>query len=346
MNAADQARMEQWLAKRREHITTSDLPAVMDLPGAYGSKLGVYLDKKGLAERGETPEHLYWGLRLQQPILIGYAERIGEAIDFLDPYELAISAACPTLGASLDARRQGGDRRPVDAKNVGVKDPEEWGEPGTDEIPARYVAQGHGQMDVTETTAFDLAVLFGGRRLVIYTVPRDEEIIAGIRDAAETFMVKHVRADIPPPVDASAEWTRFLASRKQRYDAYLKIEELDLEKAVEATKWVNLLEEAKAAKAAAEERESLAGNHVRELIGDHAGLIVPGARLHYKQNKPRTTTEIEYEAWIAALEEELARIDPARALLPSTMRQRFTRTTTTPGARPLILKTTKEAKKE
>jgi putative phage-type endonuclease len=337
MELSDEQRRDAWLTERREVITSTDVPAIMHLPGAFGSPMRVWLDKTGRAERSkEVPEEMIWGQRLQQAILIGYAEREGVPIELVDEYTLFRSPTCDRLGASLDARVQSGDRRPVDAKNVGYMDPEEWGEPYSSDVPAAYVMQLHGQMEVLGTPIADLAALFGGRKLVVYRVPRDEEIVAAAREAAVDFWDRYVKTDTPPPVDASDDWTRFLRSRAQKSDAYLDAKTMDQETYYSAVEAVEMLQSAKAEMAAAEEEEALRANQVRAIIGDHAGLIVPGMRVHYKQSKASRKTD-----WEAIARHLAGRAD---AELLQHLIDEYT--TEKPGNRPLILKTAKEAKKD
>lgn len=349
------SRRDAWLAARREVVTSTGLAALLGVEGSYGSTLSEFLDKIGRSEPPEEPaEYLAWGQQLQRPILIAYAEREGVPIDLVDEYEFLRSTTCPWIGASLDGRWQIGDLRPVDAKNIGYRDPEQWGEDYTDQVPARYVVQLHAQMEVLQAPVGDLAVLFGGRKLGIFRVQRDEEIVAACRQVAEDFMRAHVlpareaiaAGEDPmrfaPAVDGSKEWTRFLSSRRNRLDSYLEVSTLPEDQSRTALDWAKKLAEAKEAKAVAEEAERLAGNHLRAIIGEHSGLIVPGARIDYKQNKD--SMAFDPDGYIAYLE----RIAVARGAKPSALdrvkAKKFT--TTKPGNRPLFLRTAKKAKKD
>jgi putative phage-type endonuclease len=316
----EEQRREAWLAARREHITSSDLAAIMGLPGAYGSPMGVYLEKQGLLEKGEAPTWLEAGIRLQPVILEWYADDRAVAIEHADPYELVVCADHPILAASLDARWHQGDRRPVDAKNVRVRSADEWGEDGTDEIPARYVVQLHAQMLSTRTEISDLATLFAGADPGWFRVPYDAEIGAAIIEAAESFWTRHVLADVPPPVDGSDEWTRFLASRAQKTQDYLQA-------TPDVLGWVEKMRDAVARKDEAKAEEDLAKNHIRAFIGEHAGLITPYGKIHYKRNKDGHV--VDHDAALRDLATKSG-VDLA------TFLTKFT--TTKPGNRPLMPK--------
>jgi len=321
----EEQRRAEWLEQRRQHITSTDVPALMKLDDSYGSPMGIFLDKRGLAEHSaEVPEYLEWGNRLQVGILKGYADRVGEAVDLADPFELIEVPDFPLLAASLDARWHEKDLRPVDAKNVGVFAPREWGEPLTDEIPPRYIVQLHVQMMATGTQVADLAMLFGGQRMRIYRVVRDEEIAASCREVAERFYHDHVLADLPPPVDASNEWSRFLNSRRQRTDEFV-------EATAEAVDWATRLRDASEAKAEAEELEKEAQNHLKAIIGENAGIVGTFGRISFKRN--RDSEKVDEKAVIDALAVKLCGVDPElAAFIESVIKQH---TTCKPGARPL-----------
>lgn len=322
-------RREAWLAARREHVTSSDIPAIMGLPDAYGSPMAVFLEKKKLLEKGEAPVYLEAGLRLQPVILEWYSDRRGVAIRHEDPYELVVSREHPIIAASLDGRWWDVEKNQptvcVDAKNVRRVNTDEWGPEGTDEIPGRFVVQLHVQMLCTETPVHaELAALFAGAEPRWYAVPWDPEIAAGIIEAGETFWRDHVMKDIPPPVDASDDWTRWLNSRPVRGDY------------VEATAEILKLRKRAVALARAgkviEERETLAKNQIRDFIGERPGMWFTDPatgkvkKVHYKRNKDGQ--DVDTDGALQALAAEF-RFD-----LTSFMRQ-FTKTK--PGARPLML---------
>jgi putative phage-type endonuclease len=301
-------RREAWLAARREHITSSDLSAIMGLPDAYGSPMGVYLEKKSLLEKGEAPTYLEAGLRLQPVILEWYADKRQVAIEHSDPYALEVCEAHPILAASLDARWHTEDRRPVDAKNVRIKRPDEWGPDGTDEIPGRYIVQLHAQMLCTGVLSeAELATLFAGADPGWFRVPYDAEIGAAIIDAAETFWTKHVAADVPPPVDGSDEWRRFLASRREKGAGFV-------EATPDADRWAEQLRRARAEGESAEGLEAEARNHLAALIGDAAGMTGAWGRISFKATKG--TGRIDWEALareLGATPEQIAKFTTTKA---------------------------------
>ncbi len=74
----------------------------------------------------------------------------------------------------------------------------DWGEPGTDQVPPLYLVQCAWYMAITECQAADLAVLIGNSDFRIYTIERDMELEGLILSHAEHFWHEHVIAQIPP----------------------------------------------------------------------------------------------------------------------------------------------------
>lgn len=307
------AREKAWLEARRSHITSTDLAAIMQIPGAYGSPMDVYLDKKQLLEKGETPKFMEAGLRLQPLILEWYADKLGVAIEHMDPYDLVVCPENPLFAASLDARWHGvGDRRPVDAKNQRYRDPALWGEDGSGDIPPQMVVQLHSQMYCTGSPVADLAALFSGFDHGWFRVERDEEIVAAAIEAGSTFWKDHVLADVPPPVDGSDAWTRFLANRKRKTEVEVITPELraDLE----------ALREARAAVASAAVYEAEVANRVKAAMGDFELIRCDLGRVSFSWGRDGEKTD--HEALAAAYAARLLELDPgAKPFLDATMKK-------------------------
>lgn len=309
-----------WLEKRKQHITSTDTASIMGIPGAFGSPMSVYLEKKDLLEKKDR-EQLQAGIRLQPIILEWYADKLQVAIEHADPYDLVVCEAHPILAASLDARWNDGDRRPVDAKNVRVRDPEEWGEDGSPDIPARYVVQLHQQMLCTGVPVADLAALFAGHDQGWFRIDEDPEITAAIIEADETFWTKHVAADVPPPVDGSDAWTKFLASRKRK----LELEEIT----PELRSSIYALREARAELERFTELEAEAANRIKLAMGDYEVLKGDFGRISFSWSKDREALDLE--AYVAELEKRILDQDPGAAPLLQAAKKKLT--TTKPGTR-------------
>lgn len=76
----------------------------------------------------------------------------------------------------------------------------EWGEPGTDQVPPYYRAQGMWQMDTTGLRVCHFAVLTAFMEFREYVVEYDAEEASFIRDRAWEFL-QSLKALVPPSLD-------------------------------------------------------------------------------------------------------------------------------------------------
>ena len=74
----------------------------------------------------------------------------------------------------------------------------DWGEPGTDQVPPLYLVQCAWYLAITECERADLAVLIGNSDLRVYTIVRDLELEGLIISHAQHFWGEHVIGKMPP----------------------------------------------------------------------------------------------------------------------------------------------------
>ena len=74
----------------------------------------------------------------------------------------------------------------------------DWGEPGTDQVPPLYLVQCAWYMAITECQSADLAVLIGNSDFRVYTIERDMELESLILSHAQHFWHEHVLGKKPP----------------------------------------------------------------------------------------------------------------------------------------------------
>jgi putative phage-type endonuclease len=74
----------------------------------------------------------------------------------------------------------------------------DWGEPGTDQVPPLYLVQCAWYMAITECQSADLAVLIGNSDFRVYTIERDIELEGLILSHAQHFWHEHVLGKKPP----------------------------------------------------------------------------------------------------------------------------------------------------
>lgn len=184
-----------WLEWRSTGIGASEAGAVVGV-SPYETALAVYLRKVGAGEPIVESEAMAWGTRLEPAIAEEYSRRTGFSFTAAQ-----VCVGSPThffMLATLDRVRS--DGRVVELKTVGHRSAAQWGEAGTDEIPAHYLVQVTHQMICTGTEVADVAALIGGQELRIYTVPRDDDIADRIISLEAEFWRRVTDRD-PPPVD-------------------------------------------------------------------------------------------------------------------------------------------------
>ena len=166
------------------HKMRGDLPSD-DGNNADAKARGHYLESGILA---------WW--RDQHPTAEGHVEQDWRGID-------GWAGSTPDLTVADDGF---GNLAVVDAKSAASDD--HWGQPGTDEAPANYVAAAMWQMWTHGADIAYIAVLFGRPRLAFaeYVIQRDDDLIASIVARCKAFH-DSLTDDTPPPLsDHVAEY--------------------------------------------------------------------------------------------------------------------------------------------
>jgi len=198
---------EEQRANRHLSIGGSDAPAICGM-GPFASQgqtaLGLYLEKtKQIEPEVLDSELLYWGNMNEANVMTAYAEKTGLKIQRVN--STLVHKGLPFMTAHLDRRvvaHPDGIRLGVEGKTTAdyAFKYYDWGQPGTDEVPAHVMIQCMHYLAVTGYDQWDVAVLVGGNRHLIYHVPRDEEAITTLEGLEGEFW-EHVLTMTPPPAD-------------------------------------------------------------------------------------------------------------------------------------------------
>jgi putative phage-type endonuclease len=217
-----------WHSMRREGITASEIPAVLGIANAeYSSAFDLFYTK----QTGQSFQHDTEAMALGTFMEPYIADRFAAEHDYLTvldgglycnedrPWQMAtfdrLAVDRDKLGIALDVIPSSAyvysQAMPVQIKTSATYD--EWGEPGTRNIPAPYLAQTIWEMDVQDAqTAFVPVLFWATRHVVTYVIERDNDIEADIdvmRVEAAGFLDR-LRRDDPPPIDWSPATTRAL----------------------------------------------------------------------------------------------------------------------------------------
>lgn len=165
----------------------------------------------------DVAERLEWGNEMEEAIGRVYARRTGFKIRRRAHEAGVVHPQHKFLVAHVDYVVVG-QRRVMDSKNVGgiyYAKSDEWGEPGSDQVPTEIYLQGQHYLNVLDYEFFDVAALVGGNRLHIYTVKRDDDVIASLVEAEVEFWGM-VQSKTAPPIDYDHPKTLELLQRQHR----------------------------------------------------------------------------------------------------------------------------------
>lgn len=192
---------------RVKGIGGSEAAAVLGL-SRHKSPYQVYLDKTGQSGEREASAAMEWGILLEPVIRQRYSDVTGRTVR--DPGHMQ-SAKYPWMLCTPDGLTD--DGRVVEIKTTAFA--QEWGEPGTDDIPQAYVIQCQHNMFVAELPVADVPVLIGGRDFRIYEVQADPELQAMLVEREGEFWQMVEARTPPPPITYADAIQRWAASRPQ-----------------------------------------------------------------------------------------------------------------------------------
>jgi len=202
--------MREWHAWRQKGIGASDAAAIAGLDPWKGP-LSIWLSKTGRLREDDEVEHRLWGNLLEPAIAEEFEKRMDLVVSgrgsWREHRELSWMRA--TLDGFVHERSAGEDDEGLgvlEIKTVAGFKGREW----ADQVPEQYQLQVAHQLAVSGLQHAWLAVLFGGQRLEIYELERDDELIASLIGLEEAFWTKHVLADVPPASEGYATTTEDL----------------------------------------------------------------------------------------------------------------------------------------
>lgn len=259
---------------RRTGLGGTDVARILGL-SRFGGPMNVFLEKRGQTAPLIETEPMKWGKLLEEPIAQEYAQKSGRKVR-----RAAAFLRHPTYDvfyANIDrwSLLRGTPKRVLECKTTSVFTADDFGEEGTDQVPADYLVQTMHYMAVTDTVIADLAVLIGGNKHRVYTIPRDEELIADMREQSLAFWDDTQRG-IPPDIDGSAASDAYL--RKTYRDKGTE-RPMTADLASLGTMYQGLAEEIKENEA----RRKAIGNEIRDLMGDHRWAEGEGVKVVYAE---------------------------------------------------------------
>lgn len=324
---------KEFHAERRTGLGGSDMGAVLGL-NPYRTPFQVWQEKTGRVEPFTGNLQTRFGSYAEEFVAREYCERTGHKVQKFNAMLRHRSApiighvdrlVVPPGAKVASHRHQIRTNRGLEAKTahaLAAARSDDWGDDGTDQVPAPYLVQCAVYMALTECDHWDLACLFGNSDFRVYHLERDLDLESMILEEASRWWRDHVVADVPPDPTTEAE-------ARQRWAAHQpgKIVALDEDQA-------DLMRRYAALKTQERELEKEI-QRVRDLLIPYladADQIQYGDRVWatYRANRPSTKVD-----WHGVVRELAPRIDDdelQRAIDACTTQQ--------PGAR--VLRLTKE----
>lgn len=195
------ANREEWLALRKQDLTSTEVAALFGL-SPYMSYFELYHRKLSpeLADDFEENEHMKWGLRLQDVIAAGIAEDQGWKIRRMSEYKRLVNHR---LGASFDHRviSPKPARGVFEIKNVfGMKFKDDWIVDGENiEAPPFIELQEQTQLLVSGEELGYIGALVDGNRPILLTRKPNILVHNAILQRASEFWYRVTNRQEPPP---------------------------------------------------------------------------------------------------------------------------------------------------
>jgi putative phage-type endonuclease len=261
----------QDLGDRRTYIGASDIAGVIGV-SPFTSPIELWQHKHGLLEQ-DVNDAMRMGTLLEDAICQLYEEREGVRTHRRNaPY---VHPVYPFIQGHVD-RLVMGHPLGMDAK-ASLYAPG-YGEDGTDQVPPHVRVQMAIYMGLSKRERWDVALL-RDMRLRVYHLTHDPELYEALVAEAVRFWTEHVLTGIPPAIDGTEEYRRYLSARYPADDG------IEMVATPELALLVDDLAGVRQDVRALESRQTLIENRLRGAMGDASVLLAPGGKVTWKKNK-------------------------------------------------------------
>lgn len=270
--------------ERRDGLYSTDSPAILGL-SRWGTPRSVYLEKVEPAELGSPMSmQAFLGLELEDALAAMWHERYPEAETpkrvtqtFWHPVDQWIRTHLDFI-SSAD-----GVTFLLECKTR-QKRTSEWGEDGSSKVPVDIWVQVQHQMLVMGVQLTYVCVLFGLHTFQVHPIERDETFLSALVPKLSSFWQDNVLAGVEPPL-TSHRWDSAYVQRLEQEVKGFRSATPEVEKLLRDLKAARL--NVKQAKAA----EVLAGNQLREFIGNAEGVRGVAGEVSWRKSKDSVKTE-------------------------------------------------------
>jgi putative phage-type endonuclease len=262
------------IRKRATGIGSSEIAAIAG-EHPYNNAHRVWLSKRGLVEPNPPSDATWLGHEMEPIIAKRYAAEMGVT---LRPGPGTVSHPDhPWALATTDYEWSCGSRI-VECKWVGARPMAHW-TMEADGAPAYVNLQQQWQMFVRGIDRADTVVIFGATaEFRIYEFRRDDAIIDALLKIGARFW-SWVENGTPPPVDETDDARKVMAALYPTHRKPLKAAPAGAEE------WLWKYVRADDAEEEASKAKLLAGNHLREMIGEAEGIEGPWGTVTWRADK-------------------------------------------------------------
>lgn len=187
---------EEWLRYRKQGIGGSDAGAICGF-NPYRTAMQVFYDKTSDEIEYIDNEAMRQGRELEDYVAQRFVEETGKKVRRANA--MFYDEKNPFMLADVD-RMIVGENAGLECKTVSPYMAEHWKD---DKVPLSYQMQCYHYMSVCNADRWYVAALIYGREFKVYTLERDEEIIANLIRLEEDFWTNYVQKRILPEPDGS-----------------------------------------------------------------------------------------------------------------------------------------------
>ena len=187
---------EEWLRYRKQGIGGSDAGAICGF-NPYRTAMQVFYDKTSDEIEDIDNETMRQGRELEDYVAQRFVEETGKKVRRANV--MFYDEKNPFMFADID-RMIVGENAGLECKTVSPYMAEHWKD---DKVPLSYQMQCYHYMSVCNADRWYVAALIYVRDFKVYTLERDEEIIANLIHLEEDFWNNYVQKRVLPEPDGS-----------------------------------------------------------------------------------------------------------------------------------------------
>ena len=282
---------------RMGYLGGSDAAAAVGL-SRWQPAYELWLEKTGqLVPKAERPEEvaerMEWGNEMEEAIGRVYSRRTGFKIRRRG-HDVGVQHKQHSfIRAHVDYVIEG-QRRGMDCKSVGgiyYAQSDEWGEPGSDQVPTHIYLQAQHYMAVLDYGLWDIAALVGGNSLKIFTVPRDDAVIHDLVEGECEFWAM-VQTKTPPPLDYDHPKTLDLLQRQHR-----DVKPVTVDAPLDLLPYCQVFEDAKRRVKEAQFTADGCKARILETIGTAGALLLPDGSSYTRKIVSKKSYTVEAQQY-------------------------------------------------